>query len=124
MHKLYHFTPKRNIENILATGIQPFYQSGLTRKTYHTRLRKELGNIVWLTDEPKFIIENQTGHKWADQNDLQVLEINISPYREILKARIVWCYDIPRVGNHEFYVTGMISSSDIVEIKSWKEWIA
>lgn len=120
MYKLFHLTPQKNLESILIHGLCPFFKSGLSRKQDHFRLKRELGNIVWLTNDPKYIIENQAGHPWAKKNNLQILTINIDAYREKLRARIVWCYEVPKVSDHEFYVMETIKPEDIIKIESWE----
>ena len=69
---LYHLTPARNLESILACGLIPAKGKGLTiqSKTKHTK--------VFLTNDIDRIAETQAGKDWLSRNNVVVLEISIN----------------------------------------------
>lgn len=123
MHKLFHITRGKNIESILQQGLRPASSVGFISKYDQKKQQKEFGSIVWLTDDVNYIIEAQTGWNWIEKHNAHVVIVNVSPYKQVLAARIVWCYDIPKVSEHEFYIHGPIESKDIIAIKPCKEFV-
>ena len=65
--KLYHITPRKNLESIVEKGLIPGYHRGLGKGC----------GVIFLTDNPKYILETQAGPNWISQFDLVILEIDI-----------------------------------------------
>ena len=69
MPKLYHLTPSDNLESIRKFGLIPKFRRGLTG----TFSKKEA--VVWLTDNPRYIIETQAGSDWCEKKKAIVIEV-------------------------------------------------
>lgn len=92
---LYHITPRKNLESIFSNGLIPLYKDGLN-------CLDEKEPVVWLTDDPDYVLEKQAGDRWIQENDPVVLSIDCSLLD--IKPRIV--YD--KVCRHEYYYRGTI----------------
>ena len=68
--KLYHITPKKNLESILTNGLIPGHKRGLGKGC----------NVIFLTDNPKFILNTQAGPNWIEQHKPVILEVDTELY--------------------------------------------
>lgn len=103
---LYHITPRKNLESIKELGIIPAYAKGITCYTYTYKKP-----VVWLTDNPEYILTSQAGEDWIKENDPIVIKVNcdglnIKPYTS---------YNTNEIVNHEFYFEGTIKQHFGVE---------
>jgi hypothetical protein len=86
-------------------GIKPAYTKGL----YCGDGRK---SVVWLTDNPNYILQTQAGDAWIKKNDPVVLKVecdglDVKPYTS---------YVTNKVAPHEFYFEGTIKQSFEAEL--------
>lgn len=103
---LFHITPRKNLESIAVLGLIPEYSSGLSCWRPHHRL-----SVVWLTDNPDYILEAQAGDRWIRDNDPVILKVNckdldVKPYISYSGEK----------AKHEYYHDGIIKHRFGVEI--------
>jgi hypothetical protein len=103
IQKYYHITKSKNLNSILIRGIVPGFCKGITTDFY--RNDKEIKNFVFLTNNPKYILENQCGKEWCKKHRLILLEINTDNINLISATGI------------EFKVKNTISPNRIISIK-------
>ena len=104
--KLYHITHKSNVKSILKNGLIPSFSSGLS---VTKRSKKKL---VWLTDNPEFIISSQYDQNRV--NDLRIIEVNIDGL--LVGARAVYPTGRMSICNHEFFTVGKISPKRLKKV--------
>ena len=80
--RLYHATPRRNLDSIKATGIDPKYSTGkIVAVWMHTKGRRE-----WA------ILHTQ---RWHDETDIVVIEIEVPRAKLRRRGKGLWsCSDI------------------------------
>lgn len=93
---LIHITPKRNIESILKNGLIPCYN-----KTGLTTRHSDILYAVWLTDNPTYILKEQAGKNWIDNNNPMLIEVNTNELT--IKQRVTNCTGTDVICPHEYY---------------------
>ena len=68
---LFHITAGHKVNRILDEGILPKCPGGISQNREHTQW-------VWLTDNPKYILQTQAGQAWARQNKPVILTVDVS----------------------------------------------
>ncbi len=106
---LWHITKKDNLENILLSKyIIPCASSGFVRVKNRT-----WDNVVFLTDNPEYIINTQLGswvtHFNAHMIKLDVYGLNVKQYYYKLTGEKAM---------HEYIYVGHISSDRFIEVLS------
>lgn len=109
--KLFHITPKVNLENILKHGLIPNYRKGMC--SYITDKKP----VIWLTNNVRYIIRKQVGWKWVREFEPVVLTINVTDIIDSIRARIVYPSEIPTVCPHEFLIEQVIDPKHIISYK-------
>lgn len=93
---LIHITPKRNLESIIKYGLIPCYNNrGLT--AYH----KDKMCVIWLTDNPIYILKEQAGRNWIDENSPIFIKVNC--FDLDIKQKLTNCYGVSKACPHEYY---------------------
>jgi len=92
---LYHVAKACTVENILNEGLIPCKTKGIT--TINPK------PVVWLTDNPKFILETQCGTRWIEQHQPKVIAVDVSSFKEEIGAKISWATGKPVICPHEFW---------------------
>ena len=110
MHKLFHITPGHNIHSIVQNGLIPNGSRGLNSK-------KDAKPVVWLTNNVEYILKEQAGERWVMQNEPWIITINADPYISVLKAKIAWAWESPRVCEHEFFIEGIVKPNHVINYK-------
>jgi len=87
---LYHFTKEEYLAKILTEGLKPYKDSkcpglsvgGFSKKSFRN-------NVIWLTDNPEFILHDQMGKSWYNSNKMVLLDVRIE---DVLVARPLKTY--------------------------------
>jgi hypothetical protein len=101
---LHHVTRGENLGSILQLGLWPRFARGLT-------LGDDRKDAVWLTDDPLWIVERQSGWNWATRNQASVVMVRciglrVMPYMAPTRR--------PKPIPHEFLVEGIIPPDHLV----------
>jgi hypothetical protein len=112
MNKLFHITAARNIELILKEGLIPCKAKGLN-------CNPSSKPVIWLTNNINYIVKYQAGEEWIKKHDPYVLTINVTPYRKLLRAKIIYAWEVPKTSEYEFFVEGTISPKHIISYEAF-----
>jgi hypothetical protein len=67
-------------------------------------------SVVWLTDDPSYILNTQAGEDWISQNDPIILKIDSKKLD--IKQRFI--YATGKLAPHEYYYQGTIDKRFIM----------
>jgi hypothetical protein len=96
---MFHITAEKNLSSILEKGLIPRYTKGLT-------CGGDAKLVVWLTDNPRYILDVQCGSKWIEENKPIIIEVDCNGLD--IKQRISY-HKVPAlVCKHEYYYEGII----------------
>jgi RNA:NAD 2'-phosphotransferase (TPT1/KptA family) len=76
---LYHITPSANLESILSKGLYPGKSVDKTNGItvfYSPYSDSPIRDHVFLTDNVKYILNNQAGIDWVNDNKPYLLEVD------------------------------------------------
>ena len=105
---IFHITAKKNLSSILEKGLIPGYTKGLT-------CGDDARPVVWLTDNPRYILDVQCGSKWIKKNKPVIIEVDCDGLD--IKQRISY-HTVPAVVcRHEYYYEGAIKQDFRVEME-------
>lgn len=93
---LYHITPSKNLSSIMEKGLVPAFGKGLYC------LEGERRPVVWLTDNPEYILAKQAGEEWIANHKPIVLKVNCDKLD--VKQYMSYVTGIPTIAPHEYYV--------------------
>jgi RNA:NAD 2'-phosphotransferase (TPT1/KptA family) len=99
---MFHITAEKNLKSILEKGLIPKHSKGLT-------CGDDAKPVVWLTDNPQYILDVQCGSKWIEDNKPVILEVDCKKLD--IKQRISY-HKVPAVVcKHEYYYEGTIKQN-------------
>ena len=109
MNILYHITPAENLKSIHKHGLIPAFQKGLSCVT------KLLDGkaVIWLTDNPNYILTAQAGSEWVNKYNPVVLKVNCDGLN--VKRYMSYIRNPPIHVWHEYYVEHTIKQHFGVE---------
>jgi hypothetical protein len=98
MNNLYHITPKHNLPSIVVNGLIPKFKSNRFSVcgSQLRRIDNKQLDVIWLTDNPNWIVENQLGKDNYDEHDFCILEVDVSNLK------------IKKINDHEFTFSNSI----------------
>jgi RNA:NAD 2'-phosphotransferase (TPT1/KptA family) len=99
---MFHITAEKNLSSILKKGLIPRYTKGLT-------CGNDAKPVVWLTDNPQYILDVQCGTGWVKENKPVIIEVDCDGLD--IKQRISY-HKVPAVVcKHEYYYEGTIKQN-------------
>lgn len=104
--KLYHITPKRNVDSILTLGLIPGYNRGLGKGC----------DVIFLTNDPEYILKKQAGTNWMAEHNPVVFCIDTESYQ--IEPCLYKAFSPPRLSTFEFICRKPIAAKHIFACSS------
>lgn len=84
MNVMWHITRRKNYESILLKGLIPGFRAGIT--TSWGRKDRDIKNYVFLTDNPRYILDRHCGPEWCTRHTPLVLEVNVENLPHVFRG--------------------------------------
>lgn len=98
--KLFHITPKRNLDSIARLGLIAGHSQGIT-------CERSEWKTIFLTPDPARILEEQCGSSWIERNEPAILIVDTRPY--LVRPMMYGATFCPIASDFEFECDGPIA---------------
>lgn len=125
---LYHITPSANADLIEIHGIKPFRQlqendraRGLTGawKINESELWRQ--DVIWLTQDPTYILFNHGSTDWCRENQTKVISVDVDGLEVVLRENSPYYND--KHEPVEYLYSGIIHRDRIVKIEHYATYV-